>query len=99
MLVLVTGLPSTAKGRFVDALSRRLGTDHAVVSWFYGAHPASVQLHVHAESSAEALIEGGWLERSAGRPDLVVHLDSEALDASIGRVLRTLRARAAEIGG
>ena len=99
MLVLVTGLPSATKERFVNALSSRLGAGHVVVSWFYGARPASVHLHVHAGSDAETLVESGWPNRRVGdRPDLVLHVDRETVDSSIDRVLSALRARAAEIG-
>lgn len=98
MLLLVTGLPSTGKTRLVDALSRRLGGGGIIVGSLPGAHVGTV-LHVHAESDAEALIEGAW----RGRDDreaaqVVVRVDWERVDASVERVLQALHARTVAVG-
>jgi hypothetical protein len=94
MLLLVTGLPSPGKTRFVDALSRRLGPGHMVVGTLPGAPAGGELLHVHAETDVEALVEGPYLPRQAApRPELVVRVDWEPVSASVDRVLETLRTR------
>jgi hypothetical protein len=96
MLLLVTGLPSPGKTRFVDALARRLGPNHTIVGALPGAHVGSALLHVHAETDVEALVEGPLLPPSTvNRPELVVRVDWEPVAASVDRVLETLRTRLA----
>jgi hypothetical protein len=96
MLLLVTGLPSPGKTRFVDALSRRLGPGHTIVGSLPGAHTGAALLHVHAETDVEALVEGAWPPRHAARrAELVVRVDWEPINTSVDRVLETLRTRLA----
>lgn len=96
MLLLVTGLPSPAKTRFVDALSRRLGPGHMIVGALPGAHAGVALLHVHAETDADALVEGPWPPRhAAAPPEVVVRVDWEPVSASVDRVVDTLRTRLA----
>jgi hypothetical protein len=94
MLLLVTGLPSPGKTRFVDALSRRLGPGHTIVGSLPGGHAGSALLHVHTETDVEALVEGRWRPPAAAQPaELVVRVDWEPVNASVDRVLETLRSR------
>ena len=96
MFLLVTGLPSPGKTRFVDALTRRLGPTHMVVGSLPGAAAGTALLHVHTETDVEALVEGAWHGRDdAGSAELVVRVDWEPLTASVDRVVETLRSRLA----
>jgi hypothetical protein len=96
MLLLVTGLPSPGKTRFVDALARRLGPTHTIVGALPGAHAGSALLHIHAETDVEALVEGPLPPRRATqRAELIVRVDWEPVAASVDRVLETLRTRLA----
>ena len=96
MLLLVTGLPSPGKTRFVDALSRRLGPGHMIVGALPGAPAGAALLHVHAETDLEALVEGPYQPRhTPPRPELVVRVDWEPVNASVDRVLETMRSHLA----
>ena len=96
MLLLVTGLPSPRKTRFVDALVRRLGSSHVIVGSLPGAHAGAVLLHVHAETDVEALLEGTPLpDQTARCADLVVRVDWEPLADCVDRVVDALRLRTA----
>ena len=96
MVLLVTGLPSQGKTRFVEALASRVGPGNVVVGSLPGANAGAVLVHVHAESDVEALVEGAWPDRTAAKTAaVVVRVDWEPTEVSVERVLRTLHAQVA----
>jgi hypothetical protein len=95
MLVLVTGLASHGKTRFVDALRQRLAptTIPVYVSRGWPIPEDVAVLHVHAETDVEALVEGGLRWREADGAELVVAVDWEPVEQSVNRVVQTLATR------
>ena len=93
----VTGLDSSGKARFVDALRERLAASHIeVLTGPPSPTRGGPSLHVHAETDVEALIEGGLKTMSrqdAQRADLIVPVDWEPADRSVARVLDALSDR------
>jgi hypothetical protein len=96
--VYVTGLASSGKRRLVSALKERLSPAHLDVHPISGPAPPPTDrtLHVHAETDLEALVEGGLqsVARDTARgAELVVPVDWEPVDRSVGRVIEALIGR------
>ena len=94
-VVLVTGLPSAGKTRFVHALQHRLDAWHLPVRASGGpALPADVTvLHVHADTDVEAFVEGDLAGHSSRGAQVVVSVDWESMERSVDRVIEALHTR------
>jgi hypothetical protein len=101
--IIVTGVASPQKARFIDALRCQFGGIAVVVrsdaAW---PTPPDIVLRVHAETDLEAMIEGQSDDRAAARAaDLVIPVDWEPLARSLTRIAEALVARgvdAAQLG-
>ena len=89
-VLLVTGLASPGKTRFVDALLGRLDPRDIAVRTSRDA--GEVVLHVHAETDLESMVEGGWLLPDASDAQLKVAVDWEPIERSVRRVIEALAA-------
>ena len=96
MLVLVTGLASHGKTRFVDALRHRL-TPITIPVYVRHSWPVTADgtvLHVHAETDVEAMVEGGLPSpEDAAGAELIVPVDWEPVARSVDRVVASLATR------
>lgn len=99
--VLVTGTASPGKARLVAALARALPDGLAVEAPDRPLDGAAHDLHVHAASDIDALLESGPGSEGAWarRADLLVSVDWESTAHSVRRVIDALIARGAAAPG
>lgn len=98
--VVVTGLASTGKHRLVEALETRLRPAGIAVRAITGSLVPVAQLHVHADTDLDALIEGARSSRElAHRAEIVVPVDWEPVERSVTRVIEQLIARGVATAG
>jgi hypothetical protein len=94
--VLVGGLASPGKAQLVAALHRQFARQAVTVRTItiLPSDSVAVALYVQAESDAAALVETPLARHGPPPvPDLVIQVDWEPLEQSVGRVVETLIAR------
>jgi hypothetical protein len=94
----ITGLPTPAKTRLIEALETRLASLPVLIRASQRDAPAprgerGVVLHVHAQADADAFVEAHQSASSARSPDLVLATEWEAVGCGVQRVLDLLDRR------
>ncbi len=97
----ITGLPTPAKTRLIEALHARLASQSIQIRLCHQNTPDELELdggralvlHVHAQADADALVEARRITWSSRSPDLVLATEWEAVGRAVQRILDLLARR------